>query len=69
VTVTVTVTFQAMRSVRSDLFPVVEGPCKRYAMARHVCQEYREVLRSEGENQFCSAAFPGTLSRAPANEY
>ncbi len=24
--------------MRGGLFPVVEGPCKRYAMARHVYQ-------------------------------
>jgi hypothetical protein len=29
---------RSMRSMRGSLFPVVEGPCKRYAMARHVCQ-------------------------------
>jgi hypothetical protein len=26
------------------LFPVVEGPCKRYAMARHVCQATTAVV-------------------------
>jgi hypothetical protein len=29
---------RSMRSMRGGLFPVVEGPCKRYAMTRHVCQ-------------------------------
>ncbi len=30
---------RSMRSMRGGLFPVVEGPCKRYAVARHVRAE------------------------------
>jgi hypothetical protein len=36
VTVTVSESMRSMRSMRGGLFPVVEGPCKRYAVARHV---------------------------------
>ncbi len=31
-------TKSSMHSMRGGLCPVVEGPCKRYAMARRVCQ-------------------------------
>jgi hypothetical protein len=33
---------RSMRSMRGGLFPVVEGPCKRYAMARHVTVSFND---------------------------
>jgi hypothetical protein len=65
-----------MRSMRGDLFPVVEGHCKKYAMARHVRQATtasrretactkRKVPRVDGSVETYAIRTAPTLSLTP----